>query len=49
MYLRDGDALASALLIESEETMPCTVYQKKWCMQKKRKEDASYCLLKEEK
>jgi hypothetical protein len=30
MYLRDGDgdALASALLSESKETMPCMVYQK---------------------
>jgi hypothetical protein len=51
MNLSDGDddALALALLSESEETTPCMVYQKKKNVQKERKEDASYCLLKEER
>jgi hypothetical protein len=36
MNLSDGDALASALLSESEETTPCIVYQKKKGMHKKK-------------
>jgi hypothetical protein len=38
MSLRDGDgdALVSALLSESEEMMPCIVYQKKKGVHKKK-------------
>ncbi len=32
----DGDALASALLSEGEEMMPCIVYQKKKGMREKK-------------
>jgi hypothetical protein len=50
MNLSDGigDASASASLTESEEMTPCTVRQKKKGV-KNKKEDTSYCPLKEER
>jgi hypothetical protein len=45
----DGDALASALLSESEETMPYIVYQTKKGVCKKKERKKGVCKKKERK